>query len=136
MSTASTKTPFATIDEAIDEIRAGRFVVVVDDPDRENEGDLVIAAQFATPETVNFIDAEAISKMRDGARLVNCARGELIDLDGLREADAMAARVGEIDRQAGGKLLLNVEIPLLRVAGVYAANVRRDALADQGIRSN
>jgi len=48
-------TPFATIEEAIEEIRDGRFVVVVDDEDRENEGDLVIAAQFATPETVNFM---------------------------------------------------------------------------------
>jgi 3,4-dihydroxy 2-butanone 4-phosphate synthase / GTP cyclohydrolase II len=48
-------TPFATIEEAIEEIREGRFVVVVDDPDRENEGDLVIAAQFATPENVNFM---------------------------------------------------------------------------------
>ncbi len=48
-------TPFATIEEAIEDIREGRFVVVVDDPDRENEGDLVIAAQFATPETVNFM---------------------------------------------------------------------------------
>jgi 3,4-dihydroxy 2-butanone 4-phosphate synthase/GTP cyclohydrolase II len=48
-------TPFATIEEAVEDIRAGRFVVVVDDPDRENEGDLVIAAQFATPETVNFM---------------------------------------------------------------------------------
>jgi len=36
--------PFVAIEEAIEEIRAGRFVVVVDDPDRENEGDLVIAA--------------------------------------------------------------------------------------------
>jgi len=50
---------FATIDEAIDEIRAGRFVVVVDDPDRENEGDLVIAAQFATPEAINFMATHA-----------------------------------------------------------------------------
>src|SRR5919201_4413648 len=48
-------TPFATIEEAIEEIRRGRFVVVVDEDDRENEGDLVIAAQFATPETVNFM---------------------------------------------------------------------------------
>src|SRR5215468_9078083 len=48
-------TPFATIEEAIEDIRAGRFVVVVDDEDRENEGDLVIAAQFATPENVNFM---------------------------------------------------------------------------------
>ena len=52
-------TPFATIEEAIEEIRDGRFVVVVDDPDRENEGDLVIAAQFATPETINFMATHA-----------------------------------------------------------------------------
>ena len=47
--------PFASIEEAIDEIRAGHFVVVVDDEDRENEGDLTIAAQFVTPDAVNFI---------------------------------------------------------------------------------
>jgi D-3-phosphoglycerate dehydrogenase len=39
-----------------------------------------------TPETVNWIDAEAIAKMRDGVRIVNCARGELVDLEALREA--------------------------------------------------
>ena len=47
--------PFATIEQAIEEIRAGRFVVVVDDEDRENEGDLTIAAQFVTPDAVNFM---------------------------------------------------------------------------------
>src|SRR3954452_23849975 len=52
-------TPFATIEQAIEEIREGRFVVVVDDPDRENEGDLVIAAQFATPEALNFMMTHA-----------------------------------------------------------------------------
>src|SRR3954469_21575113 len=52
-------TPFAGIEEAIEEIRAGRFVVVVDDPDRENEGDLVIGAQFATPEAINFMAPHA-----------------------------------------------------------------------------
>ena len=51
----ATTTPFAAIEDAIEEIREGRIVVVVDDPDRENEGDLVIAAQFATPETINFM---------------------------------------------------------------------------------
>ncbi len=58
MATA-TKTPFATVEEAIEEIRSGRFVVVVDDPDRENEGDLVIAAQFATPGAINFMATHA-----------------------------------------------------------------------------
>jgi 3,4-dihydroxy 2-butanone 4-phosphate synthase/GTP cyclohydrolase II len=50
---------FATIEAAVDDIRAGRFVVVVDDPGRENEGDLVIAAQFATPEAINFMATHA-----------------------------------------------------------------------------
>jgi 3,4-dihydroxy 2-butanone 4-phosphate synthase / GTP cyclohydrolase II len=52
-------TPFATIDEAVAEIREGRMVVVVDDPGRENEGDLTIAAQFATPEAINFMATHA-----------------------------------------------------------------------------
>jgi 3,4-dihydroxy 2-butanone 4-phosphate synthase/GTP cyclohydrolase II len=51
----ATQTPFATIDEALEDIRQGKFVVVVDAADRENEGDLTIAAQFATPEAVNFM---------------------------------------------------------------------------------
>jgi 3,4-dihydroxy 2-butanone 4-phosphate synthase/GTP cyclohydrolase II len=54
-----TTSPFAAVEEAIEEIRAGRFVVVVDDEDRENEGDLTIAAQFATPEAVNFMVTHA-----------------------------------------------------------------------------
>src|SRR5881227_2714373 len=52
-------TPFATIEEAIEEVREGRMVVVVDDEDRENEGDLTIAAQFATPEAINFMATHA-----------------------------------------------------------------------------
>jgi 3,4-dihydroxy 2-butanone 4-phosphate synthase/GTP cyclohydrolase II len=51
--------PFATIEAAIEDIRAGKFVVVVDAPDRENEGDLTIAAQFCTPEAVNFMATHA-----------------------------------------------------------------------------
>jgi 3,4-dihydroxy 2-butanone 4-phosphate synthase/GTP cyclohydrolase II len=49
---------FVTINEAIEEIRAGRMVVVCDDEDRENEGDLTMAAQFATPEAINFMAKE------------------------------------------------------------------------------
>ena len=46
---------FATIEDAIEEIRAGRMIVVCDDEDRENEGDLTMAAQFVTPEAINFM---------------------------------------------------------------------------------
>ncbi|MDQ4030699.1 MAG: 3,4-dihydroxy-2-butanone-4-phosphate synthase, partial [Actinomycetota bacterium] len=55
MTATVTRTPFATIEEAIEDFRQGKFVVVVDDEDRENEGDLTIAAQFATPEAINFM---------------------------------------------------------------------------------
>ncbi|HEX4760108.1 MAG TPA: bifunctional 3,4-dihydroxy-2-butanone-4-phosphate synthase/GTP cyclohydrolase II [Thermoleophilaceae bacterium] len=47
--------PFATIEEALADVRDGRMVVVCDAEDRENEGDLTLAAQFATPEAINFM---------------------------------------------------------------------------------
>lgn len=48
-----------TIDEAIEEIKKGNFIIVVDDEDRENEGDLIIAAESITPEKVNFMETHA-----------------------------------------------------------------------------
>lgn len=48
-----------TIEEAIEEIRKGNFIIVVDDEDRENEGDLVIAAECITPEKINFMETHA-----------------------------------------------------------------------------
>src|SRR5881398_3631878 len=51
--------PFATIEEALEDFRRGRMVVVCDDEGRENEGDLTLAAQFATPEAINFMAKEA-----------------------------------------------------------------------------
>ncbi|MGK2932860.1 MAG: bifunctional 3,4-dihydroxy-2-butanone-4-phosphate synthase/GTP cyclohydrolase II [Solirubrobacterales bacterium] len=56
---ATQESPFSTIEEALEDIRAGRMVIVADDEDRENEGDLVMAAQFATPEAINFMVKEA-----------------------------------------------------------------------------
>ena len=47
--------PLATIEEAVEEIRNGRMIIIVDDEDRENEGDLVFAAEKTTPEMVNFM---------------------------------------------------------------------------------
>src|ERR1700712_1036961 len=46
---------FTTVPEAIAELKAGRMIVVVDDEDRENEGDLTLAAEFCTPEAINFM---------------------------------------------------------------------------------
>ena len=50
---------FATIEEALEELRAGHLIMCIDDPDRENEGDLICAAQFATTENVNFMAVHA-----------------------------------------------------------------------------
>jgi 3,4-dihydroxy 2-butanone 4-phosphate synthase/GTP cyclohydrolase II len=50
---------FATVEDAVEDMRAGRMLIVVDDEDRENEGDLIIAAEHATPEAVNFVIAQA-----------------------------------------------------------------------------
>jgi len=49
------KPPFASVEEAVEEIRQGRMIVLVDDEDRENEGDLTMAADCVTPEAINFM---------------------------------------------------------------------------------
>ncbi|MBI4317385.1 MAG: 3,4-dihydroxy-2-butanone-4-phosphate synthase [Chloroflexi bacterium] len=51
--------PFVEVPEAIADFRAGKFMIVVDDDDRENEGDLAIAAEHVTPEAINFLAAQA-----------------------------------------------------------------------------
>ena len=55
MSDQQERTRFATVEEALDDLKAGRVVVILDDADRENEGDLACAAEFVTPEIVNFM---------------------------------------------------------------------------------
>ena len=54
-SRKAARSPFATIDQAIEAIRDGKMIIVVDDEDRENEGDLTIAAEKVTPEAINFM---------------------------------------------------------------------------------
>ena len=53
------KEQFCTVEEALEELRTGHILLVIDDPDRENEGDMVCAAQFATTENVNFMATHA-----------------------------------------------------------------------------
>ncbi len=49
------KNQLSTIEEALDELQQGHIIVVIDDPERENEGDLICAARFATPDNINFM---------------------------------------------------------------------------------
>ncbi|MGB5892817.1 MAG: bifunctional 3,4-dihydroxy-2-butanone-4-phosphate synthase/GTP cyclohydrolase II [Ignavibacteriaceae bacterium] len=59
MENNNTEFKFNTIKEAVEDIKNGKMVIVVDDPDRENEGDIVMAAELVKPEHVNFITKEA-----------------------------------------------------------------------------
>ena len=72
---------FATIDTAISELKAGRMIVVVDDEDRENEGDLMVAAEMITPEAINFMAAHArglICLAMTGQRLDELELGPMV----------------------------------------------------------
>ena len=93
--------PFATIDEALGELRAGRLVVLVDDEERENEGDLAIAAEKATPEAINFMATH-------GRGLIClCLTEERCDELGLQQMternERPSARVHGLDRGARGR---------------------------------
>ena len=50
---------YNTIEEAIEDLRAGKIILVTDDPDRENEGDMICAAEFATQANINFMASHA-----------------------------------------------------------------------------
>lgn len=67
---------FSPIEEIIEEIKQGRPVIVVDDEERENEGDLVVAAQFATPQIINFMITEA-----KGLVCVSLTKERIAELD-------------------------------------------------------
>jgi 3,4-dihydroxy 2-butanone 4-phosphate synthase/GTP cyclohydrolase II len=54
-----TEAPFTSIEEVIEDLRAGRMIILVDDEDRENEGDLVMAAEFVTPEAITLMTRHA-----------------------------------------------------------------------------
>lgn len=59
MSNNSTKIPLDSIEDAIKDVQAGKIIIVVDDEDRENEGDMICAAEMVTPEIINFMAREA-----------------------------------------------------------------------------
>ena len=69
--------PFSPIDEILDELRAGRIIVLTDDEDRENEGDLVMAAQFITPEAISFMVRQAAGYLFLSLTEADCDRLDL-----------------------------------------------------------
>ncbi len=81
--------PFCTIEEALDELRFGRMIVLVDDEHRENEGDLVIAAEKVTPEAINFMVRNGCGILGMAMASSLCERLHLDPLPG-RNIDAQA----------------------------------------------
>ena len=72
---------FATVEQAIEDIKNGKMIVVVDDEDRENEGDLIVAAATVTPEDINFMATYAkglICTPIDGKRLDELNIGQMV----------------------------------------------------------
>jgi 3,4-dihydroxy 2-butanone 4-phosphate synthase/GTP cyclohydrolase II len=114
----SAQTAFSTIEEAIEDIRAGKMVVVCDAEDRENEGDLTMAAQFATPEAINFM------AMHGRGLICLALTGERCDELGL---DLMAAKN---ESGFGTNFTITIE-----ARAVVRGDPGRDALARARSRS-
>ncbi len=93
-----------TIAEAIEEIKQGRMVIVVDDEDRENEGDLLIAAEMATPEAINFMASQAkglICMPMEGKRLDELKIPEMVTQNTDNHCTAFTVSVDHISTSTG-----------------------------------
>jgi len=110
--------PFSTIEEGIAEIAAGRMLVVVDDEDRENEGDLIMAAEKATPDAINFMITHArglVCLPMTGERLAKLEIPPMIDVNTSEQGTAFHVAIG-----AKGKITTGIS-PVDRCNTVLAA---------------
>ncbi|MBR1397454.1 MAG: bifunctional 3,4-dihydroxy-2-butanone-4-phosphate synthase/GTP cyclohydrolase II [Selenomonadaceae bacterium] len=95
---------FATVEQAIDDIKNGRMIVVVDDEDRENEGDLIVAAQTVTPEDINFMATYAkglICTPIDGKRLDELGINQMVNNNTDNHETAFTVSVDAFDTTTG-----------------------------------
>ena len=88
---------FGTVEQALKDIAAGRFVIVADDEDRENEGDLICAAQLATPEMVNFMIKRAGGMICLALTPARCAQLDLAPMVELNTDEHRTAFTVSID---------------------------------------
>lgn len=92
---------FCSIDEAIDELRAGRMIILVDDEHRENEGDLVVAAEKATPQLINFMIRNACGRLCLAMTGEMCERAGLSLLPGVNLDPAATPFTHNFDAREG-----------------------------------
>jgi 3,4-dihydroxy 2-butanone 4-phosphate synthase/GTP cyclohydrolase II len=95
------KDGFCTIDDALAELRAGRLIVLVDDEQRENEGDLVVAAEMATPENVNFMMRNACGMFCLAMSPAICERLNLEMMPGASSDPTVTPLTLKIDARTG-----------------------------------
>ena len=95
---------FATVEQAIEDIRRGKMVVVIDDEDRENEGDLIIAAETVTPADINFMATYAkglICTPIDGKRLDELGIGQMVSNNTDNHETAFTVSIDAYDTETG-----------------------------------
>ena len=95
---------FATVEQAIEDIRRGKMVVVIDDEDRENEGDLIIAAETVTPADINFMATYAkglICTPIDGKRLDELGIGQMVSNNTDNHETAFTVSIDAYDTDTG-----------------------------------
>jgi len=95
---------FAKVEDAIEDIRQGKMLVVVDDEDRENEGDIIVAAETVTPEQINFMATYAkglICMPMDGKRLEELGIGQMVANNTDNHETAFTVSVDAYDTETG-----------------------------------
>ena len=95
---------FATIEQAIEDIKNGKMIVVIDDEDRENEGDLICAAETVTPEIINFMATYAkglICTPIDGKRLDELGIGQMVVNNTDNHETAFTVSIDAYDTETG-----------------------------------
>ena len=95
---------FAKVEDAIEDIRQGKMLVVVDDEDRENEGDIIVAAETVTPEQINFMATYAkglICMPIEGKRLEELGIGQMVENNTDNHETAFTVSVDAFDTETG-----------------------------------
>lgn len=95
---------FATIEQALEDLRNGKIIVCTDDPDRENEGDFICAAEFATPENVNFMACYGkglICMPMSGYMTQRLGLGQMVDNNTDNHATAFTVSIDHVETTTG-----------------------------------
>ena len=120
---------FNTIEEAIQDIKEGKIIIVIDDPDRENEGDLLMAAEKATPEAINFMATYGkglICTPMEEARLKELKINPMVENNTDNHETAFTVSVDYIETETGiSAFERSLTIQKLLADGVKAGDFRR-----------